>query len=56
MKRVAINVLEQSQQYFDEIARNEIHNMLRILAIHTENASKDELVLLKRYLKKLVEY
>jgi hypothetical protein len=50
------DILKRTEQYKDAVAREEIHNILRIISLHIENSSGKDLELLKKYLRKLVDY
>jgi hypothetical protein len=50
------DIIERTQRYTDAVNREEIHNILRVISMHVESSNGEDLALLKKYLRKLVDY
>jgi hypothetical protein len=49
-------ILKEAQKFDDQVNRKEVHNLLQIIKRQVDRLSGNDLVLLKKYLEKIVEY
>ena len=49
-------ILKQAQKFDDQVNRKEVHNILQIIKRQVDRLSGNDLILLKKYLEKIVEY
>lgn len=51
-----VGIDEDAQDYQDSVSKEEINNMLRIISVQLKHLSGNDLDILKKYLKKIIDY